>query len=329
MGARKRRVTSVDVAREAGVSQATVSYVLNDAPDQKISEETRRSVLAAVERLGYTPSAAARTLRRGRSDIVLLILPDVPVGPALAEWVEDLTDELDRHGLAVISRRARGDARIPALWRDLVPVAVVALSGTLARHHAEEMRAAGVYVAGVLLEADGQDVLSLPQNRIGRVQAGHLADTGHRLLGYAAPDDRRVRRFYELRLDGVRRECAERGLTPPAVREVPLDVEPAVAAVRAWRSAGVTGVCAYNDEVAFALLAGARAAGVSVPGDLAVIGVDDIPLAPFAVPPLTTVDQHAGSLARGITDVVLAGIGRRQPVRPRGEAITLVVRASA
>src|SRR4051812_43365688 len=80
---RPRRATSADVAREAGVSRATVSYVLNDTPHQKIPEATRRRVLEAAARLGYAPSAAARTLRTGRSDVVLGMLPDWPIGPAV------------------------------------------------------------------------------------------------------------------------------------------------------------------------------------------------------------------------------------------------------
>ena len=73
-------VTSADVARESGVSRTTVSYVLNGTPGTSISDATRQRVLEAAARLGYAPSAAARTLRSGRSDLVLCLLPDWPVG---------------------------------------------------------------------------------------------------------------------------------------------------------------------------------------------------------------------------------------------------------
>jgi DNA-binding LacI/PurR family transcriptional regulator len=76
-----RRVTSADVARVAGVSRATVSYVLNDTPHQTISAATRTRVFEAASSLGYAPSAAARALRTGRSDVVLCLLPDWPIGP--------------------------------------------------------------------------------------------------------------------------------------------------------------------------------------------------------------------------------------------------------
>jgi DNA-binding LacI/PurR family transcriptional regulator len=139
-----------------------------------------------------------------------------------------------------------------------------------------------------------------------------------------------VREFYDLRLDGVRQGCAELGLEPPIVREVPLDTGKAAAAAGEWRGAAVTGVCAYNDEIAFALLAGMRAAGLTAPGDLAVIGVDDIPLAPFAAPPLTTVNQHTRTIAAHLTEMILGGLGgARPPQPPRTETVSLVVRESA
>ena len=79
-------MTSADVAAAAGVSRATVSYVLNGVHD-RISERTRERVFDAAERLGYVPNAVASALRAGRTEIVLLALPSWPLGPAVAEWV--------------------------------------------------------------------------------------------------------------------------------------------------------------------------------------------------------------------------------------------------
>src|SRR3954447_18722682 len=88
-GRRPRRPTGADVARQAGLSRATVSYVLNDTAHQPIPERTRQRVLAAAAELGYTPSAAARTLSSGRSDLVLLLLPDWPIGPTVGQLLEE------------------------------------------------------------------------------------------------------------------------------------------------------------------------------------------------------------------------------------------------
>src|SRR5437868_2690064 len=88
---RQRRVTSTQVAERSGVSRATVSYVLNETPNQAIPEGTRRRVMEAAEELGYTPYAPARVLRSGRSDVILFLIPEWPIGPAIARLVEDLT----------------------------------------------------------------------------------------------------------------------------------------------------------------------------------------------------------------------------------------------
>ncbi|AQZ63979.1 putative LacI-family transcriptional regulator [[Actinomadura] parvosata subsp. kistnae] len=326
--ARARRVTSVDVAREAGVSQTTVSYVLNNVPHQKISEETRRRIHAAVEKLGYTPSAAARTLRLGRSDIVLLLVASMPLGPTAVELIEHLTTGLERHGLSVITRIESGRGA-GSLWKDLAPAAVVSFA-PVAREQRADLRAAGTYVVDVWGDSDGEpDVLTRGQLRIGLMQAAHLAAKGHTRIGYATPADPRLRAFSEPRLEGVRQGCAEHGLAPPDVREVALDVGAATAAARAWQAAGVTAVCAFNDEVAIALLAGLRATGRPAPAGLAVIGVDDIPMARFAEPPLTTIDQHMETVAAELADAVLSGLekpGTRG--RPPSETATLVIRGS-
>ncbi|MFJ9563126.1 LacI family DNA-binding transcriptional regulator [Streptomyces fuscichromogenes] len=331
MASRSGRVTATDVAREAGVSQTTVSYVLNDAPNQKISESTRRKVLDAVAKLGYQPSAAARALRLGRSELVLMLLPDVPVGDSLATLVELLGDELERHRLSLITRRTQ-HAPVSSLWRELMPAAVLTSLGVSTEDMAG-MRAAGIPVVSVEIDAATHPLgLPIHQTLIGRMQVERLAATGHTRIGYAAPRQPRLRDFFEPRLAGVRAACAELGLAVPAVLDVPLDAAAAAAAADQWHSAvpAVTGVCAYNDETAFALLAGMRRVGLSAPGDLAVIGVDNDKLAPFAVPPLTTIDNNLDILAGRVARLIVGSIADDTvPAVPQSVPVSLVVRESA
>lgn len=326
------RVTAADVARVAGVSRATVSYVLNDTPNQKIPPQTRERVLEAARTLGYIPSSAARALAKGRSDGVLLVLPDWPMGSTMTSIIERLTDEFDANGLSLLTRRRRPDQPLTALWADLLPRAVIALEDIDPREE-EVMHAAGIHVASALF-APGRDgnAHAIPQSLIGDLQVQHLAATGHRHLAYAAPRDPRVRVFLEPRLDGVRRACLDLGLDQPVTTEIDLDARDAAAAVQQWRAADprITAVCAYNDDLAFAVLAGMRTLGLSAPGDLAVIGVDNVPLSPFAAPPLTTVDPNQAVTAAHLARVVINGLaGKRPPPAPRSDAFTLVVRESA
>ena len=324
------RVTSADVARESGVSRTTVSYVLNDTPGSSISETTRRRVLDAAERLGYTPSAAARTLRSGRSDVVLCVVPDWTAGPVIDTLIDDLTTLFTAQGLSLLVFNDRGSRPLTELWRAVTPRAVLAL-GPLTEADAAAMRAARIPVVGSALDEDPHpETFAVPQHGIAELQVEHLASRGHRLLAYAAPSDVRLAAFAERRIAGARAACDRLGLPEPRVHTVDLEVDAAATAVRAWRAGDpVTAVAAYNDEVALAVLAGLRAEGLRAPDDLAVIGVDDIPMARLASPALTTVWQAIDAQAEHLASSVLAALGYPvPPPRPAHELFHVVERAS-
>jgi DNA-binding LacI/PurR family transcriptional regulator len=323
-----RRVTSVDVAREAGLSRATVSYVLNDTPHQSIPEATRRRVLEAAARLGYTPSAAARALRSGRSDVVLFLLPDWPIGTTVGRLLEHLSDALADRGLVLVAH-PRGPRSRPAahIWTATGPAAVLGWE-EFDEAEVAAMDRAGVRVAAAMLGGGPQGGEGATQQRIGRLQVEHLVAAGHRRLGYASSDDERVRDFAVPRLAGVRQACAELGLDQPLVRTVPNDPRGAAEAVTAWRVP--TGVCAYNDEVALAVLAGMRAHGLRAPDDLAVVGVDDIPAAATADPPLSTVSTDLRAYAEYLAGVTRSRLDGTSPPSPPGpDTVSVTARASA
>lgn len=301
-----RRVTARDVARHAGVSQSTVSYVLNDAPNQTFPETTRAKVRQAAKELGYTPSAAARALRRGTSESVLVVLPDAPIGENLARAIEAITEIVEPHGYTVVYRRQQDARSLSSLWHELMPAAIANLAAFPVEER-ERIEQAGIPVVASGLDFGDSQVLGMPQSVVGRLHVQHLVDRGHRRIAFAASTDPKVGEFLTRRLEGVRSECAERGLPAPVVVAVPLDEDAAARAV-AELLAGpepVTAVSAYNDEIAFAVLAGMRRHGLTAPDDLAVIGVDNIPLAQFAVPPLTTVDIHPDVIGRRMGRLLL------------------------
>ena len=122
------RITSKDVAREAGVSQSTVSFVLNGTPGQTIPEETRRRVLDAAKKLDYRPRASARSLAAGRSDVVLLALPGLPISANLSRFIEQLAAALAEHGLSLVTHLAEGHGRpLPDLCAAVDASAVISL----------------------------------------------------------------------------------------------------------------------------------------------------------------------------------------------------------
>ena len=331
---RVRRPTAADVAARAGVSRATVSYVLNDTPHQAIPDRTRERVRAAAAELGYTPSAAARALITGRSDVILLLLPDWPIGSTVGHLLESLSDALGQQGFTFVAHPRSAGRPTTDVWKAITPAAVITFE-ELEQVEAARLRAAGIELSVALLGDAGHSAraMDIPEQRTGRLQAEHLAASGHRQLGYAWPDDPRVVTFAQPRLDGVRQACAELGLDPPTVVPVPLTPDGVQRALEVFHGADgppVSAVCAYNDEVALALLAGARRQGLDVPGDLAVIGVDDIPSAAVSVPALTTVRAETAVLARFIADSIIRQLdGRPAAERPGSDIHSIIRRESA
>ncbi|WP_405529017.1 LacI family transcriptional regulator [Streptomyces canus] len=330
----RSRVTSADVAREAKVSRATVSYVLNDSAHQKIPENTRRRVREAAARLGYAPSAAARSLRRGRSDIVLGLLPDWPIEHVLGRLVQQLTNALAQHELTFLVHSAAHPARpLREVWKALTPAAVLALDAfPEAEAEAGAMRAAGIEVVMAVHGSvrSGHRAPLVSEEPIGAAQARHLVQA-HSRLGYAYPDVAGLGVLAGPRLDGARKVCAELGLPEPDVRTVPVDADGAVEAVKAWLAADppVTAVCAFNDTVALAVLAALRSLGLRAPQDLAVIGVDDIPGAALAQPPLTTIVRDTDTIARGLARRIIDALdGAPVSVSPIQDPLWVRVRVS-
>ncbi len=318
-----KRVTSADVAREAGVSRATVSFVLNETPGQTIPEATRRRVLEAARTLRYQPSAAARTLRSGRSEIVLFLMPNWSTSEVVAKSMDAMSAAFSERGMAfLVHPRATSNRHLSDLWRSITPALVITV-GELDPHERATLDIAGVAHLGLDIGDTGQ-ALGAHQLAIGRSQAEHLVRLGHTRLGYATTSDASLSVFAEPRLLGAQQVCAEHGLPAP----LSLSAEPgaqAAQSLRAWRSAGVTAIAAYNDDVALALLQAARASEITVPDDLSVIGADDITAAELAFPPLTTIRSDPSALAPALVAMVLARLDGRPsdhlPHLPGGELI--------
>lgn len=168
----KRRVTGSDVALAAGVSRTTVSFVLNNRPGQSIPDQTRRRVVEAASRLGYRPRAAARALAAGRSDIVLLSVPDLPLGAAITRFVEELAAALAAHGLTLVAHLAatHGGGSLSEVCASVDASVVIGLT-PFPQRVVEELHRSG---ADVVIPTDKQQGATFPTEQIGRVQADYL-----------------------------------------------------------------------------------------------------------------------------------------------------------
>jgi len=270
-----RRATMRDVARASGVSPATVSFVMNDAPDQTISEATRDRVRRAAADLGYRAHPIARALREGASRVVVLDVGGLPRDRVLERFVDGLEEELGAAGYALLvsySRRSRR-ASIDAVG----PRAVIDLAALYTR-------------PGAI--ADGGWVDGMASHYLTQIE--FLRQLGHRDIAVAVPA--RPDRFMRLMADYVRRAAEALGLPEPAT--LPVGGETATLAAVREQLGRVTAVAALTDSLALAVLAAVADAHASCPGDLAVIGWGDSAEAARWRPPLTSVRVDAATYGR-------------------------------
>ncbi|MFI9650419.1 LacI family DNA-binding transcriptional regulator [Streptomyces sp. NPDC052040] len=284
--------TSADVARLAGVSRATVSYVLNNTTAVRISEPTRRRVREAARELGYVPHAAARSLRAGHSRMVLMPAPTVPVGPLYSTFINELQWALGRLEYTVVqygSVGLQGDEAARA-WAELRPVAVLVTGGGPGPQGVRLLRRSGARAVLTLgpEHVEGAHALLLDHDGVGHSAGVHLLARGRRRIGVVVPREVGLAPYSEPRLAGVRRALHGTGAT---VTELPLAYEEEAAAGLAarWRSLGLDAVFAYNDEYAMLLMRALQDEGIAVPGETAVVGADDLMLGRLLRPRLSTV----------------------------------------
>jgi DNA-binding LacI/PurR family transcriptional regulator len=298
--------TSADVARLAGVSRATVSYVLNNASAVRISEPTRRRVHDAAKELGYVPHAAARSLRAGHSRMVLMPAPAIPVGPLYSQFLNDLQVALGRLDYTVVqygSAGLHGDDAARA-WAELRPVAVLVPGSGLGPNGVTVLKRSGARAVITLGPAsvDGAHALLMDHEAVGHRAGRHLYDRGRRRVGVVVPEEPGLEIYSTPRLDGVRR--ALHG-TDATVTALPLAYDEEAAALLAarWRDLGLDAVFAYNDEYAMLLMRALQDEDLRIPEDTAVIGADDLMLGRLLRPRLSTIHIEVPS-GRDLAELV-------------------------
>ncbi|MFD4787238.1 LacI family DNA-binding transcriptional regulator [Streptomyces sp. NPDC058459] len=324
--------TSADVARLAGVSRATVSYVLNDTDAVRISEPTRRRVHAAARELGYVPHAAARTLRAGHSRMVLMPAPTVPTGPLYHRFLGELQAALGRLDYTVVQHGAVGEGdEVARSWAELRPVAVLVPGSGLGPRGVEVLKRAGARAVVTLGPArvEGAHALLMDHTIVGHRAATHLYERGRRRIGVILPEEPGLEVFSHPRLAGVRRALTGTGA---AVTALPLAYTERAAGELAARlpELNLDAVFAYNDEYAMLLMRALEDAGLRVPEDIAVVGADDLMLGRLLRPRLSTVriELPSGRDLAQLVDHAVRHPGAGPEVRTVLHA-TLIHRASS
>ncbi|MFC5928383.1 LacI family transcriptional regulator [Cryobacterium melibiosiphilum] len=335
--ARRKRATIHDVAVEAGVSRGTVSRVVNDEP--YVSASARAAIEAAIEKVGYVPNNAARSLVMQRSQAVgfivhephSLFLEDPNIGEILLGANTALSDA-DYQMVCLIIDSERDTARVARYLSGGFVDGVIIVS---ARQHDPITRVVeklGLPTAFVGHPPDLRDLpfVGIDNRRSARDLTERLLATGRQRVGMiAAALDRDSGAD---RLAGFTDALGER-FDPALVASVPLYAYAAgVEGMRELlhRSPDIDGVFAASDAVAAGALEALRDAGRSVPGDVGVVGFDDSAWARRTQPPLSTVHQPASGLGAGAAELVLQQLrGEATPVGGLLLHTPIVWRASA
>ncbi len=304
----KQKVTSFDVAKRAGVSRATVSMVLNQSTAVTISDETRARVLKAALELRYTPNSAARMLVRGSTDTIGLMVSD----PDILK-VDGFVPQL-LYGISRAVQRQRYRVLLEAVHATEDPNAYLEL--------VQGRRIDGLIVLNP--QTDASQLYALIDSHFPLVLLGslrhpqeysvnfstraaiqqaiaHLVALGHRRIahitfspaGSVATD---------ARLGAYGKALVHAGIAPDAalIANGAFSAESGYSAMTDLLRQRPTAVLAGNDTIALGAMAAIHDAGLRIPNDMAIIGFDDLPFAPYTRPPLTTIRNpavHQGEIA--------------------------------
>lgn len=310
---RPRAVTSVAVARAAGVSQATVSRVLNDKP---VSQHSRRRVLAAMKQLDYHPDPIARSMVTRRTGVIGVVVSDV-TNLFNPEMLETVNAHLSAAKLGMLLINAGGLVADHDLAGLLLNTRVDGAILTTALHESpsiHQLVAQRFPIVFAYRAGDPAYDCVVSDNRTGgELAARHLLDLGHRRLGMVRGQPGASTAIE--RADGFEAALAAAGAPLAARLTVSTNAvedryERAYLGMRALLTAPdrPTAVFCHNDWTAFAVLNAARAEGVDVPGALSVIGFDDVRMAAWESFGLTTIRQLTAETAREAVELLLSRI---------------------
>lgn len=316
---RAEAVTMADVGARAGVTARTVSNVLSG--NTPVRPETRDRVMRAVDELGYRINTAARSLKTGRIGSITLAIPDLGID-YFADLARRIMRQAERHDWAVVIEQtgARRDQELSILSGGHRQHS----DGLIFQPHAlgpgDERYLVGnehLVILGDRIFNGPVDHVTMANTAASRMATQYLVDRGYRRIA-AIGSNPRIRSVSaaSLRLDGYKEALAAAG--------IPLRDDYIISAEEWHLRDGAAGmaqllalaeppdaVFCFNDTLAFGAMHAAYAAGLRIPGDVAVVGFDNVPFAEFAVPPLTTVEPGTEEIAKLSVDLLAARVEGR------------------
>lgn len=344
----RKPVTQHDVAREAGVTRSMVSYVLNGSVGKTVAPSTRAKILAAIDKLGYKPNKNAQALQQGNEALadrqigVVLCSADVFLRPYYAEILAGIYTAAHEHNHNIRFIRFFDELKNPILFNELI--------------HPEEI--SGLILVATdqrLRTADDERIIEAVKSRIKRIVCVEWQWPGLSSVGFNRQDAARQATEYLLkkgyadvayigeidnRVLGFKQAFMEAGLNDLSslVVDGALDMPSGLDAMRRLREAAIANpgaklpraICAGSDEVAIGILRYLNDVHIAVPAEIAVISIDNIEIAEYTNPPLSTMNIPKRSMgARAVEMIVKETAGQDERALAVLLPVNLVVRESA
>jgi DNA-binding LacI/PurR family transcriptional regulator len=330
-GAPLRPLTTAEIAELAGVSIATVSKVLNGRAE--VAPTTRAMVEGVIRERGHR-----REKRRSTAAPLIELLSHQLEGDYSIDMIKGMQSVAATQGLAIVITDYGGGTAPPPDWARGVltrrSVGVVAAYASPGAQHVDQLSSRGVPL--VLVDPTGEpehDVLSVGADNWqgGLLATRHLLTLGHRRIAVITGPQQML--ASQARLDGYRTAMTAAGIPvePDLIRTGGFEIEDGIHHGRRLllRDPRPTAVFAFNDGMALGVYHAAAEAGLRIPGDVSIVGFDDMPGSRWLVPKLTTVRQPLTEMAAAATHLVLALARGDTPIQSRTVLATdLLVRAS-
>ncbi len=314
--------TLTEVAKRAGVSIATVSKVLSNTP--YFSEETRRKVLQAVDELGYIPNLAARALASGKTNIIAVVFPYVYdaifTDPLVQHILQGIEAECSQHGYNLLLSTPRLSATGPdenylRLIRSGYMDGVVALDNVPTTSVLESVLKK--HIPAVAIGYGSHHYFARSDDWLGSTTLmEHIIALGHRHIGIITVTES-LHYSVQQRMAGFKAVAQNHNIDfdalPKCEGDFSIQDGSDCTEYLLTKYPELTAIVCINDRMALGAIQQAHMQGLRVPGDLTVVGYDDIPSARLSAPPLTTVNQHAPELGRAAIQMLFEILKGNQP----------------
>lgn len=335
-----KRATSKDVAKLAGVSQTTVSFVMNNTPGVTLTDETRKKVLDAARELQYVPNSFAKGLKTNKSKLLCVFMPSMnnPFYPMVMQYIEKYTASLNYNVMLCCTYRNKDREKA---YLDLcLEKQVDGIIYLFTPNWLSRVVQISHNIPVVLMSEKSDDIplttISMNGFQCGQILAEHLLSLGHTKLAYIMSPVGSVSLTRSKRLEGIKRAIKDAGLPENALQIISLETDEEISETDASYQimekcldfTEITGIICVNDLVAFSALSYVQGrTNLSVPKDISICGFDNIYLSAMTLPGITTVDYCTESICKLAVDMVLNDSGNTSILKLTGDP-QLVIRDS-